>query len=128
MMWDFITSRQETTYAILIHFSDQGTPDGYRHMNGFGLNTFKMVNANCDVVYVKFHYLVSSTPSLFPICFFNTRYCLKKTLNFYSFFKFKTIVIQTTYSRYHIVHNIRFSGVMIGRFMPRLVEYILKIP
>jgi catalase len=43
----------------MIVFSDLGTPDGYRHMNGFGSNTFKMVNAIGDAVYVKFHYLVS---------------------------------------------------------------------
>ena len=65
MYWDFITSRQESTYQTMIVFSDLGTPDGYRHMNGFGSHTFKMVNATGDAVYVKFHYLVSSTPSLF---------------------------------------------------------------
>jgi catalase len=61
MFWDFMTSRPETTHQLLRVFSDQGTPDGYRHMNGFGANTFKMVNAKGDAVYVKFHYLVSST-------------------------------------------------------------------
>jgi catalase len=66
MFWDFMTSRQETTYQLLILFSDRGTPDGYRYMDGFGAHTFKMVNATGDAVYVKFHYLVSSTPSLFP--------------------------------------------------------------
>jgi catalase len=74
MMWDFITSRQETTYAVLMLFSDLGIPDGYRHMNGFGSDTFKMVNATGDPVYVKFHYLVSSTPSLFPRFFLLTQY------------------------------------------------------
>jgi catalase len=59
MYWDFITSRPESTYQSMIVFSDLGTPDGYRHMNGFGSNTFKMVNATGDAVYVKFHYLVS---------------------------------------------------------------------
>jgi catalase len=70
MFWDFMTSRQETTYQLLIFYSDLGTPDGYRHMNGYGSHTFKMVNATGDAVYVKFHYLVSSTSSLFPtFCF-----------------------------------------------------------
>jgi hypothetical protein len=59
MFWDFITSRHETTYQVLILFSDLGTPDGYRHMHGYGSNTFKMVNASEHSVYVKFHYLVS---------------------------------------------------------------------
>jgi catalase len=55
MFWDFMTSRPETTHQLLRIFSDMGTPDGYRYMNGFGVNTFKMVNANGNAVYVKFH-------------------------------------------------------------------------
>jgi catalase len=69
MFWDFMTSRPETTYHLLRIFSDLGTPDGYRHMNGFGSNTFKMVNATGDAVYVKFHYLVSSAPPLYSPTF-----------------------------------------------------------
>ena len=65
MYWDFMTSRQETTHQLLRVFSDLGTPDGYRHMDGFGSNTFKMVNDTGNAVYVKFHYLVSSTTSSF---------------------------------------------------------------
>ena len=30
-----------------------GTPYGYRHMNGYGSHTFKMVNAKDEPVYVK---------------------------------------------------------------------------
>lgn len=39
-------------------FSDRGLPDGYRHMNGYGSHTFKLVNADGDRVYCKFHYKV----------------------------------------------------------------------
>ncbi|XP_069696849.1 catalase-like [Periplaneta americana] len=56
MFWDFITLRPETTHQVLFLFSDRGIPDGFRHMNGYGSHTFKMVNANNDAVYVKFHY------------------------------------------------------------------------
>lgn len=35
--------------------SDRGTPDGYRHMNGYGSHTFKLVNAKSEQFYVKFH-------------------------------------------------------------------------
>jgi catalase len=80
MFWDFMTSRQEATYTILILFSELGISDGYRHMNGFGSNTFKMVNATGDAVYVKFHYLVSSTSSLFPRFFLLTQYHIFKDL------------------------------------------------
>jgi catalase len=34
-------------------FSDRGTPFGYRHMNGYGSHTFKLVNAGGNAVYVK---------------------------------------------------------------------------
>jgi len=83
MYWDFITSRQESTYQTMIVYSDLGTPDGYRHMNGFGSNTFKMVNATEDPVYVKFHYLVSY------FLIHVTKHCVyfKIAVQFYSFFE-----------------------------------------
>jgi len=76
MYWDFITSRQESTYQTMRVYSDLGTPDGYRHMNGFGSHTFKMVNATGDAVYVKFHYLVSSTPVVISSIVSLTKYCI----------------------------------------------------
>lgn len=54
--WDFITLRTETTHQVCFLFSDRGTPVGYRHMNGYGSHTFKMVNKDDEAVYVKFHY------------------------------------------------------------------------
>ncbi|KAI1704286.1 catalase domain-containing protein [Ditylenchus destructor] len=36
-------------------FSDRGTPDGFRHMNGYGSHTFKLVNREGNAVYCKFH-------------------------------------------------------------------------
>jgi len=56
MFWDFISLRPETTHQVSFLFSDRGTPDGYRHMNGYGSHTFKMVDANNKAVYVKFHF------------------------------------------------------------------------
>ena len=81
-MWDFITSRPETIHQVLRIFSDQGTPDGFRHINGFGANTYKMVNAAGNAVYVKFHYLVSWTPFvIFSILSFKKLfYILKLTV------------------------------------------------
>src|SRR5206468_3659067 len=35
--------------------SDRGTPDGYRHMDGFGSHTFSMINARGERVWVKWH-------------------------------------------------------------------------
>ena len=58
MFWDFITLRPETTHQVSFLFSDRGIPDGYRHMNGYGSHTFKLVNSNGEAVYCKFHYKV----------------------------------------------------------------------
>lgn len=56
MFWDFISLRPETSHQVAFLFSDRGTPYGYRHMNGYGSHTFKMVNADGGAVYVKFHF------------------------------------------------------------------------
>jgi catalase len=36
-------------------FSDRGTPDGYRHMDGFGSHTFSLIDAAGKRVWVKWH-------------------------------------------------------------------------
>ena len=56
MMWDFISLRPETTHQVSFLFSDRGTPDGFRFMNGYGSHTFKTVNAAGDAYYVKWHF------------------------------------------------------------------------
>ncbi|GFR66373.1 catalase [Elysia marginata] len=55
MFWDFISLRPETTHQVSFLFSDRGTPDGYRHMNGYGSHTFKLVNKDGKAFYTKFH-------------------------------------------------------------------------
>ncbi|KAL0109412.1 hypothetical protein PUN28_014468 [Cardiocondyla obscurior] len=56
MFWDFISLRPETTHQVMFLFGDRGIPDGYRHMNGYGSHTFKLVNSKNEMVYCKFHY------------------------------------------------------------------------
>lgn len=56
MFWDFISLRPETTHQTLFLFSDRGIPDGYRHMNGYGSHTFRLINAEGEAVFCKFHY------------------------------------------------------------------------
>lgn len=58
MFWDFISLRPETTHQVSFLFSDRGTPDGYRTMNGYGSHTFKLVNKDGQAVYCKFHWKV----------------------------------------------------------------------
>lgn len=55
-MWDFISLRPETTHQVSFLFSDRGTPDGYRFMNGYGSHTFKVVNSSGKPCYVKWHF------------------------------------------------------------------------
>jgi len=36
-------------------FGDRGIPDGFAHMDGFSINTYKMVNSDNVPHYVKIH-------------------------------------------------------------------------
>ncbi len=56
MMWDFWSLSPESLHQVTILFSDRGTPDGYRHMNGYGSHTYSLINANNERVWVKFHF------------------------------------------------------------------------
>ncbi|MBC3870984.1 catalase [Undibacterium oligocarboniphilum] len=55
MMFDFWSKAPESLHQVTMLFSDRGTPDGYRHMDGFGSHTFSLINANGDKVFVKWH-------------------------------------------------------------------------
>jgi catalase len=54
--WDFISLTPESTHMITWLFSDRGTVKSYRKMEGFGVNTYKWVNALGKAVYVKYHW------------------------------------------------------------------------
>jgi catalase len=56
MMWDFWSLNPESLHQIIILFSDRGTPDGYRFMNGYGSHTFSMINKDDHRVWIKFHF------------------------------------------------------------------------
>ncbi|VCU69775.1 Catalase [Pigmentiphaga humi] len=56
-MWDFWSLSPESLHQVTTLFSDRGTPDGYRHMHGFGSHTFSMINAEGERVWVKYHAL-----------------------------------------------------------------------
>src|SRR5258705_3222455 len=56
MMWDFWSLSPESLHQVTILFSDRGTPDGYRHMNGDGSHTFSLINAENELFYVKGHF------------------------------------------------------------------------
>jgi catalase len=56
MMWDFWSRAPESLHQVTMLFSDRGTPDGYRHMDGFGSHTFSLINAAGERVWVKWHF------------------------------------------------------------------------
>ncbi|XP_029438307.1 catalase-like [Rhinatrema bivittatum] len=56
LLWDFFSLRPETLFEVTHVFSDHGIPNGYRHIDGFGVHAFKLVNAKGEAVYCKFHY------------------------------------------------------------------------
>ena len=58
MFWDFITLRPETTYQVMILFSNRGTPKSHRFMNGYGSHTFKLVNKTGEAFWCKFIFKV----------------------------------------------------------------------
>jgi len=55
MMFDFWSRAPESLHQVTMLFSDRGTPDGYRHMDGFGSHTFSLINDKGDTTYVKWH-------------------------------------------------------------------------
>jgi catalase len=56
MMFDFWSHAPESLHQVTMLFSDRGTPDGYRHMDGFGSHTYSLINADGQRVYVKWHF------------------------------------------------------------------------
>jgi catalase len=60
MIWDFMGLSPETTHMFTWLFGDRGTPDGYRHMNGYSSHTWKWVNAEGKQFWVKFHFKTES--------------------------------------------------------------------
>ena len=56
MQWDFWSLNPESLHQLMTLFSDRGTPDGYRFMNGYGSHTFSMYNKKNERVWVKFHF------------------------------------------------------------------------
>jgi len=55
MIWDFWSLRPESIHQVMFLFSDRGTPNGFRHMNGYGSHAFKLIDKNNKAVYCKFH-------------------------------------------------------------------------
>ena len=58
--WDFASLMPETIHTLMWVMSDRGIPRSLRMMQGFGVHTFRLVNAAGESHFVKFHW----TPKL----------------------------------------------------------------
>ena len=54
--WDFVSLMPESTHMLMWVMSDRAIPRSYATMEGFGVHTFRMVNADNVSVFVKFHW------------------------------------------------------------------------
>ncbi|QQZ08971.1 catalase [Heyndrickxia vini] len=54
--WDFIGQNHESAHMIMWHMSDRAIPRSLRMMEGFGVHTFRLVNAEGEAHFVKFHW------------------------------------------------------------------------
>ncbi len=55
-IFDFMSLTPEAMHMLTWLFSPRGIPRSYRHMDGFGVNTYKLVNAAGEAVLVKYHW------------------------------------------------------------------------
>jgi catalase len=54
--WDFISLNPESVHMALWIMSDRTIPRSFRFMEGFGVHTFRLVNAEGKSTFVKFHW------------------------------------------------------------------------
>ncbi|WP_199430116.1 catalase [Qaidamihabitans albus] len=55
-LWDFVGLQPETMHMMMWLMSDRAIPRSYRMMQGFGVHTFRLVNAEGKATFVKFHW------------------------------------------------------------------------
>jgi catalase len=54
--WDFISLTPESMHMVMWIMSDRTIPRSFRFMEGFGVHTFRLVNAEGKSTFVKFHW------------------------------------------------------------------------
>lgn len=54
--WDFISLTPESMHMIMWIMSDRAIPRAFRFMEGFGVHTFRFLNAGGESTFVKFHW------------------------------------------------------------------------
>ena len=54
--WDWASLTPESTHMLMWIMSDRAIPRSFRMMEGFGVHTFRLVNADGKSTYAKFHW------------------------------------------------------------------------
>jgi catalase len=54
--WDFISLTPESMHMIMWVMSDRAIPRSFRFMEGFGVHSFRLINAEGKGTFVKFHF------------------------------------------------------------------------
>ncbi|KAL2847192.1 catalase B [Aspergillus pseudoustus] len=54
--WDFFSQQPSTLHTLLWAMSGHGIPRSFRHVDGFGVHTFRFVTDNGESKLVKFHW------------------------------------------------------------------------
>jgi catalase len=54
--WDFISLTPESMHMVMWVMSDRAIPRSFRFMEGFGVHTFRLINAKGESTFVKFHW------------------------------------------------------------------------
>ena len=54
--WDFVTLSPESMHMVMWQMSDRTIPRSLRFMEGFGIHTFRLINAEGKSSFVKFHW------------------------------------------------------------------------
>ncbi|HEY9291048.1 MAG TPA: catalase [Microlunatus sp.] len=54
--WDFVSLHTEAQHHTLWNMSDRAIPRSFRMMEGFGIHTFRCINADGETTLIKFHW------------------------------------------------------------------------
>ncbi|KRB81247.1 catalase [Sphingomonas sp. Root710] len=54
--WDFISLTPESMHMVMWTMSDRAIPRSFRFMEGFGVHSFRLINAKGESTFVKFHF------------------------------------------------------------------------
>jgi catalase len=54
--WDLVSLMTESTHMLMWAMSDRAIPRSFRFMQGFGVHTFRLINAKGEATFVKFHW------------------------------------------------------------------------